>query len=311
MELIDEEDHIAGLPDLLQQLLNPLLKLTPVLGARHHAAEVQGQKALVQHLVGYVAHNDLPGQTLSDGGFAHTGLTDQAGVVLGAAGENLDHPLDLPVPADDRVQLAGPSVGGQVPGELLQGLVLAVILLCGAGAGAAGIGGLTPGHLTQLLHQGCVQVTGIHASGAQDADGHIVAFPQDARQQVLRAHVVVAAPHGVLHGQLHHPLGAGGEALGGIAAGQTGTHALLDDLHDHVIGEARLRQNGVGHALLFPDQAQQQVLRAHVAVAQLTGCLLGKPQGLLRPGRKFVLIHSVLPSFPWESPVYLFSFCSL
>ena len=83
------------LPDLLQQLLNPLLKLTPVLGARHHAAEVQGQKALVQHLVGYVAHNDLPGQTLSDGGFAHTGLTDQAGVVLGAAGQDLDDPLDL------------------------------------------------------------------------------------------------------------------------------------------------------------------------------------------------------------------------
>ena len=118
--------------------------------------------------------------------------------------------------------------------------VCVVLIVCycltGNAFSAAGIGGLTPGHLTQLLHQGCVQVTGIHASGAQDADGHIVAFPQDARQQVLRA---------------------------------------------------------------------------HVAVAQLTGCLLGKPQGLLRPGRKFVLIHSVLPSFPWESPVYLFSFCSL
>ena len=66
-----------------------------------------------------------------------------------------------------------------------------------------------------------------------------------------------------------------------------------------------------GHPFALTGQAQQQVLRAHVAVAQLTGCLLGKPQGLLRPGRKFVLIHSVLPSFPWESPVYLFSFCSL
>ena len=95
------------------------------------------RRPLVQHLVGHIAHDDLPGQALGDGGLAHAGLTDQAGVVLGAAGENLDHPLDLPVPADDRVQLAGPGVGGQVPGELLQGLVLAVILLGGAGAGAA------------------------------------------------------------------------------------------------------------------------------------------------------------------------------
>src|SRR5699024_12404801 len=68
---------------------------------------------------------------------------------------------------------------------------------------------------------------------------------------------------------------------------------------------SRLGQDGVGHALLFPDQAQQQVLRAHVAVAQLTGRLLGKPQGLFRPGRKLVFIHMLLPSFLWESPDHL------
>ena len=76
---------------------------------------------------------------------------------------------------------------------------------------------------------------GVYAGGSQDTDRHVVALPQNARQQVLGAHVVVAAPDRVLHGDLHHPLGPGGETLGGVAAGQPGTHALFDDLHDHVI----------------------------------------------------------------------------
>ena len=301
-----------GLLDLLHQLLDPLLELAPVLGAGHHAGEVQGQQPLIQQILRHVAHDDLPGQALGDGGLAHAGLTDQAGVVLGAAGQDLDHPLDLLVPADHRIQPAGAGVGGQVPGELLQGLVLAAVVLPGGGgAGAAAAGGLAPGCLTELLHQGRIQLPGVHTGGAQDTDRHVVALPEDTGQQVLRAHVVVAAPHGVLHGQLHHPLGAGGQALSRIAAGESGAHALLDDLHDHVIGEARLGQDGVGHALLFPDQAQQQVFRAHIAVAQLTGRLLGKPQGLFRPGRKLVFIHMLLPSFLWESPDHLLFFCSL
>ena len=132
---------------------------------------------------------------------------------------------------------------------------------------------------------------GVHTGGPQDADGHVVALPQDAGQQVLRAHVVIAAPDGILHGDLHHVLGPGRQPLGGVAAGQARAHAGLDDLHDHIVCEARLRQNGVGDAPTLPDQAQQQVLGAHVSVAQLPCRLLGKPQSLLGSGRKFVFIH--------------------
>ena len=308
VELVDEKDHVAGLLDLLQHLLDPLLKLAPVLGTGHHAAQVQRQQALIQQVVRHVAQDDLPGQPLGDGGLAHAGLADQAGVVLGPAGEDLDDPLDLIVTADDRVQLAGAGVRGQVPGELPQSLGLGGVLL---GRGALGLGGPAPGRLIELLHQGGVEVPGVHAGGAQDADGHVVALPQDAGQQVLGAHVVVAAPHGVLHSDLHHPLGPGGQALGRVAAGQPRAHALFQDLHDHLVGEARLGQDGVGHALALPDQAQQQVLGAHVPVAQIPSRLLGKPQSLLGPGREFVLIHMSLPSFPWESPYSLFSLDSL
>ena len=66
----------------------------------------------------------------------------------------------------------------------------------------------------------------------------------------------------------------------------------------------------MSQALFLPDQAQQQVLGANIAVAQFPCRLLGKPQGLLSPGRKFVFIHVQLPPFG-EIRCYFCSLCSL
>src|SRR5699024_9721714 len=57
---------------------------------------------------------DALGDALGDGGLAHAGLADQAGVVLLPPGQDLDGPVDLPVPPDDVVQAAVPGLGGQV-----------------------------------------------------------------------------------------------------------------------------------------------------------------------------------------------------
>ena len=106
-------------------------------------------------------------------------------------------------------------------------------------------------------------------------------------------------------------LARGGEALGGIAAGQTGTHALLDDLHDHVIG----RPASVRTVWATPSSSRirpsSRCSHAHVAVAQLTGCLLGKPQGLLPAlgENLFSFIVSYLP-FHGKVPFTCFPFCS-
>ena len=50
--------------------------------------------------------DDLLGEALDDGGLANARLTEQDGVVLRAAAEDLDHPLDLELPPDDGIELA-------------------------------------------------------------------------------------------------------------------------------------------------------------------------------------------------------------
>ena len=56
---------------------------------------------------GHVAADDPLGQPLDDRGLADAGVADEHRVVLGLAGQDLDHPPDLGVAADDRVELAG------------------------------------------------------------------------------------------------------------------------------------------------------------------------------------------------------------
>ena len=48
----------------------------------------------------------------------------------------------------------------------------------------------------------------------------------------------------------------------------------------------------MGRAALLPHEAQQQVLAAHVAVAQLLRGLLGQAQGALGPGGESVFVHA-------------------
>ena len=61
---------------------------------------------------GHVAVDDPLGEALDDRGLADAGLADQDGVVLGAAGEDLDDAADLVVAPDHRVELA--VLGGRV-----------------------------------------------------------------------------------------------------------------------------------------------------------------------------------------------------
>ena len=83
---------------------------------------------LAPQFEGHLAvHNPLA-EALGNGGLAHARLADQTGIVLLAAVENLDDPLNLLRPANHRVQLA-------VLGLLSQGdaVVLQIFPLAGFG----------------------------------------------------------------------------------------------------------------------------------------------------------------------------------
>ena len=90
----------------VEHRLEPLLELAAVLGAGHQRAHVQREDRLVAQPLRDVAVDDALGQPLDDRGLADAGVADEHRVVLGLAGQDLDHAADLGVAADDRVEPA-------------------------------------------------------------------------------------------------------------------------------------------------------------------------------------------------------------
>ena len=289
VQLVDEQDDVAVLLHLVQRVLDALLELAPVLRAGHHAAQIKGQHPLIQQLLRHVAGGDALGQPFGDGGLAHAGLTDEHGVVLRAAGQDLNDPLDLLLPPDNGVELAGAGGLGQIAGKLRQ--CLADLLVAVTGGGAAAAGHSLGGGVVQLLQHGAVHLIGVNADGTQDTQTHVAALTEQPHQQVLRADIAAAHAGGLGHGQLHHALGPGRQPLAGGSAGHAMSHAALQNGAHHLIGNAELGQHPVRDALLLADQAQQQVLRAYVTVAQLLGGLLAQTQSFLCTGGEFILRH--------------------
>jgi hypothetical protein len=125
VDLVDKEDDLPfGRGDLLQDGLETLLELTPVLRPGDEGADVQTDDPLVFEALRHIAVDDSLGQSLDDRRFADARLADQDRVVLRPPGEDLHDPPDLLVTADDRIE---GTVFGQfveIAGVPLQGLVL-------------------------------------------------------------------------------------------------------------------------------------------------------------------------------------------
>ena len=106
VHLVDEHDDVGTLLQLLDEGLDTLLELASVFRSCHHRGEVKAHKALVEeYRRGVVLHDEL-GKPFHNGTLAHTGLSDENGVVLLAAAENLHHTLHLMLSAHNGVELA-------------------------------------------------------------------------------------------------------------------------------------------------------------------------------------------------------------
>ena len=109
VQLVDKQDDLAGrVGHFLEHGLEPLLEFAAVLRARDERAHVQRNHALVLQPFGHVPAHDAASQPLHDRGLADARLTDEHGVILRAAAQNLDGAPDFFVAADDRVELALP-----------------------------------------------------------------------------------------------------------------------------------------------------------------------------------------------------------
>ena len=130
VQLVDEQDDLAlACGDLLQDGLEPLLELAPVLRARDERADVERPHALALEARRDVAGDDPLREPLGDRRLPHAGLTDQHGVVLRAPREHLDRAADLLVAPDHGVELPLLGKRRQVAAVLLERLVRALGVL--------------------------------------------------------------------------------------------------------------------------------------------------------------------------------------
>ena len=124
--------------------------------------------------------HDALGEAFHDGRLAHAGLADENGVVLGPAGQDLDHPLDLRLAPDDRVELALAGELGQVAGELVEHGGLRALL----GPRVVLVAQEGQGFLPDLVQP--------RSEGLEDLGGDGLALFHEAQEEVLGPDVVVA-----------------------------------------------------------------------------------------------------------------------
>ena len=296
VELVDEEDDVAALGDLLHHLLQALLELAAVLGARDQGGQVERVDLLVLEQLGHLALGDAGGEALDDGGLADAGLAQQHRVVLGAAGEDLHDPLDLGLAADHRVELALGGELGQVAAELVEQLRGLLALAAGAPAGALAAAAGAGEHPDDLV----ADLLGVGVEVEQDARGDALVLADQAEQDVLGADVVVAEAERLAQRQLEHLLGArreGDLAGGDLLAGADDADDLGADALD---GDVERLEHAGGEALLLAEEAEQDVLGADVVVLERPGLFLGEDDDLARSLCES-LEHSVVALVVYQS----------
>ncbi len=124
VQFVDEENDLAGGGgDFVQHRFQTLLEFAAEFCARNQRAHVQRHQPLVAQAFGHIAIDDAQRQALGNGGFADARLADQNGIVLGAAGKDLNGAADFLVAADDRIEFAVARDLREVAGIFLQRVI--------------------------------------------------------------------------------------------------------------------------------------------------------------------------------------------
>ena len=290
VQLVDEQDDVAaGLLDFLQHRLQPVLELAAVLRPRDERPEVEADQLLVLQRLRHVAGDDALGEALHDRGLADAGLADEHGVVLGAAGEDLDHAADLVVAADDRIQLPLAGQLGEVAPVLLEGLV--AVLRVGI------VDALVPADLAQH---------GQHAVAGdpvplQDLARHRLGL-DEREEEVLGGHVLVLQRLRLPQRALQHAVQLGRDLRGRALGARQRAQRAIEVLEDGAGRHAHLAE-GRGHdAALLVDQRPQEVLGRHLRVVAFLGLGLRGGDRLLRLDGELIHAHGAASNSEYSPP---------
>ena len=287
VKLVDEEDHAPlGVLDLLEHGLEPLLELTAELGPRDERAQVQGDDTLVLEGLGDIPAYDALRQALDYGRLADAGLTDEHGIVLGTAAQDLDDAANLLVAADDRVQLAGPRLRREIATVLLQGRVRGLRVLAGHALPAS--------DARERLQDGLL----VGAVAIEKLLGVATAFG-NRQKEMFCGDVLILETLGLVAGSLHRSLepriSRQGTALNsGTFAEERGQFTPEGG---HVRAEAAHRLRGYAVVRLY--QGGEQVLGVQYGALEILGQALGVDYRFLGLLGEAVEIHEL----PLSSPV--------
>ena len=261
VHFVDEGDDLAvGVLDLFEYRLQSLLELAAVLRAGDHRGEIEADEALVLEARGNVAFDDALGKPLDDGGLADPRLADQHRVVLRATTQHPDHPADLLIAADHRIEfaLAGPL--GEVEAEPLERLVLILGVLAGDA--------MTSPHLAKRREQGLV---------VDPAEALALAVQRE--QEMLGGEVLVGEVLAHLIGFVEDvaegpaELGLGAIGVGQFVEDEFGLVARGDDVDLDPVQERK------DNPLFLAEQGEQQVFRNDLRVrsgpTEFGGCREG------------------------------------
>ena len=106
MQLVDKEDDSAfSANNFFEDSFQAFLELAAKLGTRDQRAKIECDHLFICQRFGDIAAHDALGQSLDYGGLTHARLTDQHGVIFGAAAEHLDDAANLFVAPDDGIEL--------------------------------------------------------------------------------------------------------------------------------------------------------------------------------------------------------------
>jgi hypothetical protein len=178
VHLVNEEHTVSGRLDFFDDLFQAFFKFATIFGTGDKRSDIKGEEAFVLQTLRDIASDNPLGKALDYGGFAHAWLTDQHGIVLGAAGEDLNDPLDFGLPSHDGVKAVGASGGREVDAELVDR------------RGSARLPGPAPAGRGGLLGRGLGENSGrlgpdafeIHAKALENAGGDPFALSDEAQQ---------------------------------------------------------------------------------------------------------------------------------
>src|ERR1700687_820656 len=256
VQLVDEKDDFAAGTDLVEDLLQALLELAAVLGARDQRAHIQRQHTFAAQRLGDVAQHDLLRQALGDRRLAYARLADQRRVVLRPAREDLHHALDFGLATDDGVE--------GVLGRKIREVAAELVEQRGLGRLLGGCGLFVEPALVEQAIDLAADLLQVGAQVFKDVGRDPLTFDQKAEEQMLGADIVVAHPARFLEGDLDDLLDSRrGDDLLDDDAFVPAQHRL-DGGADLVDLDAEVVQHLGGEGFALAQQPKGQMLGADI-----------------------------------------------